>query len=409
MRKNTAKQFLQWIDKRLPVSHFWNNHLSKYYAPKNFNFWYFFGGFSLVVLAIQIISGIFLTMYYVPTSEEAFASVEHVMRDVQFGWLIRYMHSTGASAFFVVIYLHMYRGIMYGSYKGPRELLWVFGMLIYVLLLMESASGYVLPWGQMSYWATKVLITTFTVIPLIGQHITIWLQGDYNVSGITLHRFFSFHVIAFPMLIVLLVYLHLAALHTVGSNNPDGIEIKDNLDEKGIPKDGVPFHPYYTVKDFFGVVVFLTIFFAVIFYIPTFFGFFLEGPNFTPANPLVTPIHIAPPWYMAPFYSILRAIPNKFFGVILAAGAIAVLFVLPWLDRSKVRSIRYRGVWTKAGLVIFTVCFIGLGYLGTQGLSPEKLVFARMFTFFYYLYFITLPFLTRYEDTQPVPDRVRFK
>lgn len=398
-----------WIDERFPLSEIWNNHAAKYYVPKNLNFWYLFGVFSALVLVNQIVTGIWLAMYYTPTAAGAFGSVEHIMRDVKFGWLIRYMHSTGASAFFVVVYLHMYRAVMYGSFKRPREILWIIGMLIYVVLLMESASGYVLPWGQMSYWATKVLISVFTVIPWVGSSIATWLQGDYNVSGVTLHRFFAFHAIAFPMIIAGLAYLHIIALHKVGSNNPDGIEIKKNLDANGIPKDGIPFHPFYTVKDLAGVAVFLFVFFAVVFFAPMMGGYFLEPPNFVPANALVTPLHIAPPWYMAPYYSILRAVPNKLLGVCTAAGAVALLFVLPWLDRSSVKSIRYRGVWSKTALTVFIVSFVGLGVLGTMGLSTINIVFSRIFALLYYLYFITMPFYTRYETTKPVPDRVRYK
>jgi len=399
---------MAWIDARFPLTEMWNNHAAQYYVPKNLNFWYLFGIFSSIVFINQIITGIWLSMYYTPTAAGAFASVEHIMRDVKYGWLIRYMHSTGASAFFIVVYLHMYRGIMYGSFKAPRELLWLIGVLIYVFLLMESASGYVLPWGQMSYWAIKVLISVFTVIPWIGKEIAIWLQGDYNVSGITLHRFYAFHVIAFPMIISLLVWLHLIALHKVGSNNPDGIDIKKQVDEKGVPLDGITFHPYYTVKDFVGVIVFLFIFFAAIFFAPTMGGYFLEYANFSPANPLVTPLHIVPPWYLAPFYSILRSIPDKLTGVVLSAGAIALLFVMPWLDRSPVRSIRYKGKISKIALTIFTISFVGLGYLGTSPLSAINNIMARIFTVFYYLFFITIPFYTKYEATKPVPDRVRY-
>ena len=395
-----------WIDNRFPMSEIWREHASEYYAPKNFNFWYFFGVFSIIVLVNQIVTGIVLTMYYTPTAELAFASVEHIMRDVNFGWLLRYMHSTGASAFFVVIYLHMYRGIIYGSFKKPRELLWVFGMLLYVFLLIESASGYVLPWGQMSYWAIKVLISVFSVIPVIGKDLVIWIQGDYNVSSVTLHRFYSFHVIAIPMMLVFLVLLHIMALHRVGSNNPDGIEIKEKTNAAGKPVDGIPFHPFYIVKDFLGIVVFLLVFFAIVFYSPLFGGYFLEYANFMPANTLVTPAHIAPPWYMAPFYSILRAVPDKLAGVILAGGAVAILFILPWLDRSKVRSIRYRGRWTKIFLTLFTISFMMLGTLGVQSLTPTNIWLSRFFTVCYYAFFILMPFYTKYEKTKPMPERL---
>lgn len=398
-----------WIDARFPMTEIWNNHAAKYYAPKNLNFWYFFGIFSTVVLINQIISGIWLSMYYTPTDTAAFSSIEYIMRDVKYGWLLRYMHTTGASAFFIVVYLHMYRGVMYGSYKTPRELVWLIGVIIYIFLLMESVSGYVLPWGQMSYWAIKVLISVFTVIPWIGKSIAIWVQGDYNVSGETLHRFFAFHVIALPMAIVFLVYIHIIALHKVGSNNPDGIEIKHHLDEQGNPADGITFHPYYTIKDFFGVIVFLLVFAGILFFAPTMHGYFIEYANFAPANPLVTPEHITPPWYLAPFYSILRAIPNKLIGVLLAVGAIALLVMLPWLDRSKVRSIRYRGDWSKLALTLFVISFIGLGFLGTQELTPTNILMSRLFTLLYYAFFLLMPIYTAFEKTKPLPDRVTDK
>lgn len=404
--KEIFSKFFVWLNQRLPVTETWNKHAGKYYAPKNLNFWYYFGIFSAVVLINQIVTGIWLTMHYTPTAESAFDSVENIMRYVHFGWLLRYMHSVGASALFIVIYLHMYRGIMYGSFKSPRELVWIIGMLLFVTLLMESAAGYILPWGQMSYWATNVLVNLFTVIPWLGNVIKLWLQGDYSVSGMTLHRFFSFHVIAFPLIILFLVLMHISALHKVGSNNPDGIDIKKHTNKQGLPLDGITFHPYYTVKDFAGVVVFLFIFAAVIFYAPTMGGYFLEPDNFLPANHLVTPTRIAPPWYMSPFYSILRAIPNKTLGVLSAATAIALLFALPWLDRSKVLSVRYRGIWTKIALVIFVISFIVLGFLGTMELTDTNVLFARIFTFFYFLFFISMPFYSKYEKTKQVPDRV---
>lgn len=396
-----------WIDDRFPLSEWIDKHLTGYYAPKNFNFWYYFGVFSLFVLLNQILTGIWLAMYYTPTAADAFASVEFIMRDVQFGWLIRYLHSTGANAFFIVIYLHMYRAIIYGSSKKPRELLWIFGMVIFVLLMMESVSGYVLPWGQMSFWAIKVLISVFSVIPVIGKNIVIWLQGSYNVSGVTLHRFFSFHVIAFPLIIIFLVFLHIIALHQVGSNNPDGVEIKDNKNKQGKPIDGIPFHPYYTVKDFMGLIIFLFIFLSVVFFAPTMHGYFLEYANFAQANPLVTPAHIAPPWYLAPFYSMLRAVPNKLMGVCAAAGAIALLFVLPWLDRSPVRSIRYRGIYSKIAITVMVISFSGLGLLGVIHLTPARLIIARGLMILFYAVFLLMPFYTRHEKTQTPPTRLR--
>lgn len=407
MEKNST--FRSWLDERFPLSDLWNHHAAKYFVPKNLNFWYYFGIFSTVVLINQVITGIWLSMYYTPTAAAAFGSVEHIMRDVKYGWLLRYMHSTGASAFFVVVYLHMYRGVMYGSFKKPRELVWVLGMLLYVVLLMESVTGYALPWGQMSFWAIKVLCSVFTVVPFIGKTLALWVQGDFNVSGITLHRFFAFHVIAIPMMIGLLAWAHLMALHKVGSNNPDGIEIKDHLDENGRPLDSIPFHPYYTVKDFFGVIVFLIVFAAIVFFKPMMWGYFLEYANYVPANPFVTPLHIAPPWYLAPFYSILRAVPNKLMGVCLAAAAVAFLFVLPWLDRSKVKSIRYRGIGTKIALTLFVVSFVGLGYLGTAALTNTNILLSRVLMTVYFAYFISMPFYTKHEKTKSVPRRVGMK
>lgn len=406
---NKKSSVLRWIDARFPLSDMIQSHASAYFVPKNFNIWYFFGVFSLIVLINQILTGIWLAMYYTPTAKEAFRSVEHVMRDVPFGWLFRYMHSTGASAFFIVVYLHMYRGIMYGSSKKPRELVWLIGMIIFATLVIESVSGYVLPWGQMSYWATKVLVTVFTAIPVVGQDIATWLQGDYNVSGVTLHRFFAFHVVAFPLLLIFLTGLHILALHHVGSNNPDGIDIKKQTDADGKPLDGIPFHPYYTVKDFMGVVVFLIVFALIVFFAPMMGGYFLEHANFAPSNPLVTPAHIAPPWYMAPFYSMLRAIPNKLLGISIGASAVAILFVLPWLDRSPVRSIRYKGIYSKIALVVLVVSFVGLGYLGTLPLSPTRILASRLLMGGYFLVFLLMPLYTRFEKTKPLPERVRMK
>ncbi|MCZ6664481.1 MAG: cytochrome bc complex cytochrome b subunit, partial [Gammaproteobacteria bacterium] len=332
-----------WVDDRFPLMQLWNDHMGRYYAPKNFNFWYYFGVFSMVVLAIQIVTGIWLVMNYKPDAATAFASVEYIMRDVDWGWLIRYMHSTGSSFFFIVIYLHMFRALLYGSYKKPRELVWILGMFLYLTLMAEAFCGYLLPWGQMSYWGAQVIISLFGAIPFVGETLSLWIRGDYVVSDITLNRFFSFHVIALPFAIAGLVVLHIIALHEVGSNNPDGIEIKDNKDADGKPVDGIPFHPYYTVKDSVGVVVFLIVFSAVVFFAPEFGGWFLEHNNFVPANPLKTPDHIVPVWYFTPFYAILRAVPDKLFGVMAMGGATMVFFLLPWLDRSPVKSIRYRG------------------------------------------------------------------
>lgn len=400
---------LTWIDERFPLTKLLEEHVTKYYAPKNFNLWYVFGVLAMVVLVIQIVTGIFLTMNYKPDGERAFASVEYIMRDVNFGWLIRYMHSTGASAFFVVVYLHMFRALLYGSYKKPRELLWVFGMLIYVALMAEAFMGYLLPWGQMSYWGAQVIISLFGAIPFgIGDAVTLWLKGDYIVSDATLNRFFALHVIAVPLVLLGLVVGHIMALHEVGSNNPDGIEIKKNKNAQGIPKDGIPFHPYYTVKDLVAIVIFLIVFFAVVFFAPEMGGYFLEHANFVPANPLKTPEHIAPVWYFTPFYAILRAVPDKLGGVIAMGGAIVMLFVLPWLDRSPIRSIRYRAAWYKPLLAAFVISFIVLGYFGMQQPTPVGTAISRICSLIYFGFFPALFFLSRNERGKPLPDRVTF-
>jgi ubiquinol-cytochrome c reductase cytochrome b subunit len=398
--------FLAWIDDRFPLTKMWEEHLSKYYAPKNFNFWYFFGSLALLVLVIQIVTGIFLTMNYKPDGAMAFASVEYIMRDVEWGWLIRYMHSTGASAFFVVVYLHMLRGMMYGSYKKPRELIWIFGMLIYLVLMAEAFMGYLLPWGQMSYWGAQVIISLFSAIPVVGDDLALWIRGDYVISDATLNRFFAFHVIAVPLVLLGLVVAHIIALHEVGSNNPDGVDIKKNKDENGIPLDGIPFHPYYSVKDIVGVVVFLMVFSLIIFYAPEMGGYFLEHANFIPADPLKTPEHIAPVWYFTPFYAILRAVPDKFLGVVAMGAAIAILFVLPWLDRNPVRSIRYRSAAYKFILVLFVISFIALGWLGMQPATPILTLFAQIFSLIYFGFFVALFFISKNEKTKPVPERV---
>ncbi len=408
-----ANKIMDWVDARLPVTQAWEKHLSKYYAPKNFNFWYFFGSLALLVLVNQILTGIWLTMSYVPSAEAAFASVEYIMRDVEYGWLIRYMHSTGASMFFVVIYCHMFRGLLYGSYKTPRELIWIFGMAIYLALMGEAFMGYLLPWGQMSYWGAQVIISLFGAIPVIGPDLQQWIRGDFLISGITLNRFFALHVIALPIVILGLVVLHILALHEVGSNNPDGIDIKKNKGPDGVPLDGIAFHPYYTVKDIVGVVVFLFVFCGIIFFFPEMGGFFLEHANFEPANGLKTPEHIAPVWYFGAFYSILRAITfdigpidSKLGGVIAMGGAIAILFVLPWLDRSPVRSWRYKGVISKISIIVFSFVFILLTWLGTQPATETYTLIAQICTLIYFAFFLLMPFYTRWEQTKPVPERV---
>jgi len=398
--------FRDWIDARYPLTKLWDEHLAKYYAPKNFNFWYFMGSLALFVLVLQIVTGIWLTMNYKPSAEMAFASVEYIMRDVDWGWLIRYMHSTGASFFFIVIYLHMYRAMLYGSYKKPRELLWIFGMLLYLTLMAEAFFGYLLPWGQMSYWGAQVIISLFSAIPFIGDELSLFIRGDFVVSDVTLNRFFSFHVIAIPLVILGLVAAHIISLHEVGSNNPDGIEIKTNKDANGIPLDGIPFHPYYTLKDIVGTVVFLIFFCGVIFFAPEMGGYFLEHANFVPADPLKTPEHIAPVWYFTPFYAILRAVPDKLGGVIAMGLSTNIFFLLPWLDRSPVRSIRYRGWKYKTALTAFTISFVMLGWLGMQSATPTYTWMARFFSVVYFLFFILMPFYTSNDTDKPEPERV---
>lgn len=458
-----AEKALTWIDNRFPLTAMWKAHLSEYYAPKNFNFWYFFGSLALLVLVIQIVTGIFLVMYYKPDASlnasgipVAFASVEYIMRDVSWGWLIRYMHSTGASAFFVVVYLHMARGLLYGSYRKPRELVWIFGVAIFLCLMAEAFFGYLLPWGQMSFWGAQVIVNLFSAIPFIGPDLSVWIRGDYVVSDATLNRFFAFHVIAIPLVLIGLVAAHIIALHEVGSNNPDGVDIKAKKDASGKPLDGIPFHPYYTVHDIMGVGVFLMIFSAVIFFAPTAGGFFLEYNNFIPADPLKTPAHIAPVWYFTPYYSILRAttehflfwylVPGviafgvlafltakckayklgvpavaaalvlgfiafeaKFWGVVLMGAAVLILFTLPWIDQSPVRSIRYRPGWHKWLYGIFFVNFFVLGYLGILPPSPVGSVVSEIGTVIYFGFFLLMPWWSRMGEFKPVPERVTFE
>jgi len=398
-----------WVDARFPATKMWEDHLSKYYAPKNFNFWYFFGSLAMLVLVLQIVTGIFLTMNYKPDAALAFASVEYIMRDVEWGWLIRYLHSTGASAFFIVIYLHMFRGLIYGSYKQPRELVWLFGMFLYMALMAEAFLGYLLPWGQMSFWGAQVIISLFGALPVVGEQLALWIRGDFVVADATLNRFFAFHVIAVPLVILGLVAAHIIALHEVGSNNPDGVEIKKKKDSNGIPLDGIPFHPYYSVKDIVGVVVFLFIFSLVLFYAPEFDGWFLEKDNFIPADPLKTPEHIVPLWYFTPFYAILRAVPDKLMGVMAMGGAQALLFLLPWLDRSPVKSIRYRGPYFRVALTLFIISFLALGYLGTQPATTLYTNMARVFSIIYFAFFILMPFYTSIDKDKAVPERVTMK
>ena len=451
----SAQKLLNWVDNRFPATKLWNEHLAEYYAPKNFNFWYIFGSLSLLVLVIQIVTGIFLVMHYKPDASLAFASVEYIMRDVPWGWLIRYMHSTGASAFFIVVYLHMFRGLLYGSYRKPRELVWIFGCAIFLCLMAEAFMGYLLPWGQMSYWGAQVIVNLFAAVPFIGPDLALLIRGDYVVSDATLNRFFSFHVIAVPLVLLGLVVAHIIALHEVGSNNPDGVEIKAKKDAQGRPLDGIPFHPYYTVHDIYGVSVFLLIFSAIIFFAPELGGYFLEYNNFIPADPLKTPAHIAPVWYFTPYYSMLRATTDlmiyvlsalvgaaailavvkgrfggagkvallagaavliwllnlfdaKFWGVVVMGGAVVILFFLPWLDHSPVKSIRYRPSWHKYVYLVFVLFFLVLGYLGV--LPPSKLgnYVSQIGTLVYFGFFLLMPWWSRLGEFKPVPDRVTY-
>ena len=400
--------FRAWLNKRLPVDEFVASQLTGYFAPKNFNIWYFFGSLALLVFVIQILSGIFLTMHYKPSELMAFDSVEYIMREVEWGWLIRYMHSTGASFFFIMVYLHMFRAMIYGSYRAPRELLWILGMLLYLALMAEAFMGYVLPWGNMSYWGAQVIVNLFGTIPVVGPAIVEWIRGDYGIADSTLNRFFALHVIAVPFAIAFLIMMHLVALRQTGSNNPDGIEIKAKLGADGKPIDGIPFHPYYTIKDLVGVGVFLVFFCGVIFFVPTFGGLFLEKPNFEPANALSTPEHIAPVWYFTAFYAMLRAVPDQQMGALLMLLAIVVLFFLPWLDRSPVKSIRYKGILSKIALTLFVISFIALSYLGLAPANDLYVILARIFTAIYFAFFILMPWYTRIEKTKPAPERVTY-
>lgn len=415
---STGQKILNWVDERFPLSSMMKEHVTEYYAPKNFNFWYFFGSLALLVLVIQIVTGIFLTMNYKPDGTlngqgipVAFASVEYIMRDVAGGWIIRYMHSTGASMFFVVVYLHMFRGLIYGSYKQPRELVWVFGTLIFLVLMAEAFMGYLLPWGQMSFWGAQVIVNLFASIPVIGPDLSVFIRGDFVVGDATLNRFFALHVIAVPLILLALVVAHLIALHEVGSNNPDGVEIKKLKGEDGKPLDGIPFHPYYTVKDVFGVAVFLIVFSSIVFFAPEMGGYFLEHPNFDQADPLKTPPHIAPVWYFTPFYAILRAVPSfagtQVWGVLAMGAAVVLIAFLPWLDKSPVKSIRYRGPKFKFMLVLFITAFIGLGILGALPSTNLRTVVAQLFSIIYFAFFLGMPFYTKNDvGSTPVPTRV---
>ncbi len=397
---------LQWLNERFPLVSIWKKYVSDYYVPKNLNFYYYFGFLLLIVLLNQLISGFWLTMFYTPSVDRAFDSIEYMMRDVNFGWLLRYLHSTGASFIFILGYLHLFKSLLYGSYQKPRELVWLLGTALLVLLLLEAFFGYLLPWGQMSYWGAQVITSLLGAIPYIGEGITTWIRGDYQVAEPTLQRFFAFHVVGIPFLLFCAVFLHLVCLRQVGSNNPEGIEIKNHVDKEGKPLDGIPFHPYYTSKDFVGLLVFLILFFSIVFFMPEMGGYFLEPENFVPANPLITPDHIAPVWYMAPFYAMLRAIPDKLTGIITMSSAILILLFIPWLDRSPVRSMRYKGRLSRCALTIFSTSFILLLYLGTCSVTPGRLLIARVCTFFYFSYFVLMPFYSHFEQHKKVPDRI---
>ena len=398
--------FMKWIDDRFPFTETMKAHATEYYASKNFNIWYVFGVLATVVLVIQFVSGIFLTMNYKPAAADAFASVEYIMRDVEWGWLIRYMHSTGASFFFIIVYLHMFRGMLYGSYKKPRELIWIIGMMIFLVLFAEAFAGYLLPWGQMSYWGAQVIISLFGAIPGIGEALVEIIRGDYSISDITLNRFFALHVVVLPLALIALVFVHIVALHHVGSNNPDGVEIKDHKGADGVPLDGVAFHPYHTSKDLIYIIAFLILFSFVVFFAPDMGGYFLEHANFEPANMQATPEHIAPVWYFTPFYAILRAVPDKLWGAILMGASVMVPIFLPWLDRSRVKSIRYRGWIYKLALSLFVISFLSLGYLGMKPAEDVYVLLARIFSVIYFGFFLLMPYYTTIDKTKPVPDRV---
>ena len=401
-----GRRFWAWLNERMPVEEFISSQATKYYAPKNFNLWYYFGSLALVVLVLQLVTGIFLTMFYKPGETTAFDSVQFIMREVDYGWLIRYLHSTGASFFFIVVYLHMFRAFLYGSYRRPRELLWLIGMAVYLVLMAEAFMGYVLPWGNMSFWGAQVIINLFGTIPGIGPDLVLWIRGDYGIADATLNRFFALHVAALPLALIGVVALHLVALHEVGSNNPDGIEIHDKVDKDGKPLDGVAFHPYYTVKDFVGIGVLLVLLAIVVFFVPTLGGLFLEAPNFEPANPISTPEDITPVWYFTPYYAILRAVPDQRIGALLLLIAVMLFLFVPWLDRSPVRSMRYRGWISRSALAIFVVSFVGLGYLGLQPALGVYVIIARVLAVLYFCFFLLMPIYTRLDPVKPVPERL---
>lgn len=399
-------KLIAWIDARFPLLSTWRAHFSQYYVPKNLNFYYFFGAFALVMLLNQLLSGLWLTMFYTPTAAGAFNSIEYIMRDVNYGWLLRHMHSTGASAFFIVLYMHIFRGLLYGSYQKPRELVWLLGMMLFLLLIAEAFFGYLLPWGQMSYWGAQVITSLCSALPYVGDALVIWLRGDYAVGSATLQRFFALHVIGVPLLVLLFVFLHVVSLHKVGSNNPQGIDIKKYLDAQGKPLDSIPFYPYYMLKDLVAVIAFLLVFFVVVFFFPSMGGYFLEPANFTPANPMLTPDHITPVWYMSPFYAMLRAIPDKLLGIMVMLSSVMILFFMPWLDKSPVRAMRYKGNYSKFALLVWVGNFLLLGYLGTIDITQLTLNLTRICITIYFGYFIFMPLYTRRESHRQVPERI---
>lgn len=398
------KSLFNWLSERLPITEYIHQHLTQYYLPKNLNFWYFFGSLSLFTFFLQVLTGIWLTMFYTPTPEGAFNSIETVMRDIPYGWLLRYLHSTGASVFFIVIYAHIFRSLLYGSYKKPRELVWLLGICLYIILLLEAFLGYLLPWGQTSYWASQIGTSLLNSIPKIGPTLTVWIRGNNVVSGETLHRFFSFHVIAIPLSLVFLIRLHLIALHKVGCNNPDGISIPASLHNKTFFK--VPFHPYYTIKELHALLIFLIIFSIIVFFFPEMHGYFLEANNFIPADPLLTPNHTQPLWYLAPFYGVLCVVPNKSLGILIMGGFLFILFLLPWLDRSPVRSMRYRGYYSRFALAIFILSFGLLSYMSTTLFTPNKILFVQILLLIYFLFFLLMPLYTKYEKNKPLPKSI---
>ena len=395
-----------WLNTRLPIVNTFERHLSKHPVPKKVNFWYMFGALATVVLILQVVTGIWLMFGYESTEEGAFASIEYIMRDIEGGWIIRYMHTTGASMLFAVVYLHMFRGLLYGSYHKPRELVWIFGMAIYFVMMAEGFLGYVLPYGQMSYWGAQVIISLFGAIPYIGESLELWIRGDYYISGATISRFFALHVVALPLILIALVFIHLIALHEVGAGNPEGVDIEKYVDEDGVPLDSVPFFPYKVLNALVAIGIFGIVFSLIMFFFPEAGGYFIELANFEEANPLNTPEHIAPVWYYSPYYAMLRAVPDKFGGLIVMSSAIAILFVMPWLDRSKAASIRYKGVLSKIAMILFVFSWILLTWLGTVPVTELRKTLSIIGTIIYFAFFLLMPIYTSIEKSKPVPERL---